>query len=277
MPFGAAHRPSALEMAAAPENAPLWGLFLSIDPDKEQCVLMRWAEHVREERAALAPASIPSRDGANDAAAAAALQAAAADALHAWAAVNERARRALRRASIPFVQDIERHFLQFFTPQVAASAREAGSPMQPGAERQAQETDELVLHWLDDSFQRLVAHGLAEFYSLSSHTRQAPGGMRHAVVRQRREGSAAGTLRLSSTHGAGKHAYLLSVAVLRFHMWLECAMRMLFFAWFAGRRRSTQITCSDLLIFLADRPDNLSVAALVEAFPHLPHHAAVYV
>ena len=44
---------------------------------------------------------------------------------------------------------------------------------------------ELVLDELEDGFHRLIAHGLAEYHSLSSHSRPLPGGGKVVVVRRR--------------------------------------------------------------------------------------------
>ncbi len=44
---------------------------------------------------------------------------------------------------------------------------------------------ELVLSDLEDGFHRLIAHGLAEFHGLSSHSRPVPGGGKVVVLRRR--------------------------------------------------------------------------------------------
>ncbi|KAK9845871.1 hypothetical protein WJX81_004685 [Elliptochloris bilobata] len=73
-------------------------------------------------------------------------------ALQAWAGIKRKARDALKRAPPSLVDEIELRVLQFL---------EQG------------DCGELVLQ-LDDGFQRLLAHGLAEFHGLTSASRPAP-------------------------------------------------------------------------------------------------------
>ena len=49
-PFGDTGYVSAFTLAAAPEHAALWDLFRSVDSDKQNRVLLKWEEHVKELR-----------------------------------------------------------------------------------------------------------------------------------------------------------------------------------------------------------------------------------
>jgi hypothetical protein len=155
-PFGE-ERVSTFSLAAAPEVAPLWDLFRTIDSDRQGRVLVKWEEHVRELRREAAHegggGGAPSRDAAADAA------------LAAWAAVEPGARRALRRAPRACVEELEAEVGAF------ASSASAG--------------EELVME-PETPFLRLLVHGLAQFHGLQSFGRDGPGGGRQVVARRRR-------------------------------------------------------------------------------------------
>ncbi|PSC69651.1 R3H domain-containing 4 isoform X2 [Micractinium conductrix] len=146
VPFGEA-RPSLWEQAAAPEHAVLWDLFRSLEMDKQSRVLQKWEAHVRELQAS--PAAIRNP---------------AVEAIAAWAQVSWKARQAMKRCSPSAVAAMEAPILAY---------------VQDDGE------GELVLDELEDGFHRLIAHGLAEYHSLSSHSRPLPGGGKVVVVRRR--------------------------------------------------------------------------------------------
>ena len=152
-PFGDTGHVSAFTLAAAPEHAALWDLFRSVDADKQARVLAKWAEHVQELQ------DSAQADSGEGSAAAAAAEAA----VKGWAAVGPRARKALRRAPHGCVHELETEVAQFMD---------------------SSDDGELVLR-LEDGFQRLLAHGLAEFYGLLSFSRTAGDGVREVVIRRR--------------------------------------------------------------------------------------------
>jgi len=163
-PFGETDYVSPFTLAAAPEHCALWDLFRTVDADKQQRVLNKWEEHVHELRHAHSEGSHGEPSPAVHAAAAA---------LRGWAAVGLKGRKALRRAPLGCVEELEGAILGFL------GSLEAG---------------ELVLA-LDDGYQRLLAHAIAEFHSLQSFSRDGAGEgsvkRREVVVRRRRPGAGA--------------------------------------------------------------------------------------
>ncbi|KAL4458348.1 hypothetical protein ABPG75_013213 [Micractinium tetrahymenae] len=148
VPFGE-QRASVWERAAQPEHAFLWDMFRSLEMDKQARVLQKWEAHVRELQAG--PSAIRNP---------------AVQAIAAWAGVGWKARQAMKRSSPSHVAAIEAPILAFLQQEPAAAG-------------------ELVLSDLEDGFHRLIAHGLAEYHGLSSHSRPAPGGGKEVVLRRR--------------------------------------------------------------------------------------------
>lgn len=62
---------------------------------------------------------------------------------------------------------------------------------------------ELVLSDLEDGFHRLIAHGLAEFHGLSSHSRPVPGGGKVVVLRRRASAASSAALGPSAAAAFG--------------------------------------------------------------------------
>jgi len=147
-PFGDTGYVSAFTQAASSEHAHLWDLFRSVDSDKEERVLKKWEQHVKELRRG------GDEESKRDAAAVAALQG--------WSAIGPRGRKALRRAHPGCIEDLEGQILKF-----CDDLQEA----------------ELVLI-LEDSFQRLLAHSISEFHSLQSFGRDGADGRREVVIRR---------------------------------------------------------------------------------------------
>lgn len=60
-------------------------------------------------------------------------------------------------------------------------------PLPPRAAclQEAPASEQMVLEGLEDGFHRLIAHGLCEYYSLPSHSRQLADGSKEVVVRRR--------------------------------------------------------------------------------------------
>jgi R3H-associated N-terminal domain len=160
-PFGDTGYVSAFTLAAAPEHAPLWDLFRSVDSDKQNRVLLKWEEHVKELRAEVN--NMHHNEGGNIKKAEPALVAATA-ALQGWAAVGPRGRKALRRAPRGCAEEIEAPILRLVEDSVE---------------------NEVVLE-LDDGFQRLLAHSIAKFHSLCAQSRDSLDGGKVVVVRKRR-------------------------------------------------------------------------------------------
>lgn len=156
-PFGDTGHVSAFTLAAAPEHAMLWDLFRSVDSDKQTRVLQKWETHVQELRASVSGKPDLGAQGN------AALSAATA-ALHGWANISPRGRKALRRAPRGCVEELEGPLLHFMA---------------------SHDQTEMVLE-LEDSFLRLLMHALAEFHSMTSLSRNAAGGGREVVLRKRR-------------------------------------------------------------------------------------------
>ncbi|KAI3435744.1 hypothetical protein D9Q98_001802 [Chlorella vulgaris] len=170
-PFGET-RTSLWEQAAQPEHAVLWNYFRSVEMDKQGRVLEKWQSHVRELQARPAVVHNP-----------------AVDALTAWARVNWKARQAMKRAGPCFVQATEDQVLSFSEDDGAG--------------------EEMVVSGLEDGFHRLIAHGLAEFHGMPSHSRVLEDGSKEVVVRRRTQATAAGAIvaQVSSCLPAGWMAY----------------------------------------------------------------------
>lgn len=159
-PFGDTGYVSAFTLAALPEHAPLWELFRSVDSDKQNRVLLKWEEHVKELRAEVKN----NKEGGPLLKADSALTAATL-ALQGWSAVGPRGRKALRRAPRGCAEEIEAPILRLV---------------------ENNSENEIVLE-LEDGFQRLLAHSLAKFHSLFAQSRDGPEG-KVVVVRKRRVG-----------------------------------------------------------------------------------------
>jgi len=159
-PFGDTGYVSVFTLAAAPEHAPLWDLFRSVDSDKQNRVLLKWEEHVKELRAEVNNDSEGSLKKADSAVVAATV------ALQGWAAIGPRGRKALRRAPIKASEEIEAPILRLIESAVE---------------------NEITLE-LEDGFQRLLAHSLAKFHFLFAQSRDGPNGRKVVVVRKRRSG-----------------------------------------------------------------------------------------
>jgi hypothetical protein len=111
-----------------------------------------------------------------------------------------------------------------------------------------------VVEGLQDSFQRLIAHGLAEYHSLVSYSRPLEGGGKEVVVRRHR-GQAAGAG--AASPGACQAQPASPEAVEG----QDAAA--------AGRPRPCvlEIACSDILHILVDGPQQpLSAALLRQAY-----------
>lgn len=157
-PFGDTGYVSAFTLAAAPEHAPLWDLFRSVDSDKQNRVLLKWEEHVKELRAEVNTNTEGGLKKADSAVVAATV------ALQGWAAVGPRGRKALRRAPRGCAEDIEAPILRLIESVVE---------------------NEITLE-LEDGFQRLLAHSLAKFHFLFAQSRDGADGRKVVVVRKRR-------------------------------------------------------------------------------------------
>ncbi|KAK9811489.1 hypothetical protein WJX72_004757 [[Myrmecia] bisecta] len=153
VPFGETHT-TPLTEAAAPENQAIWDLFRNIDMDRQQKVLQKWEAHIQASRQSEAPAGPPPRTSA------------ALTALKCWAGIQRKARDALKKACAINVDDMEQLVLAFL--------------------EEGDSEGELVLE-LTNGFQRLQAHGLAEFHNLVCNSREgADGAVRVTSMRFRR-------------------------------------------------------------------------------------------
>lgn len=106
--------------------------------------------------------------------------------------------------------------------------------------------DELVVEGLQDSFQRLIAHGLAEYHALASLSRPLPGGGKEVVVRRHNRVPPAAEGAASLGAGPAQPAPLAA----------------------AGRIRPgvPEIACSDILHLLDGPQQPLSAASLRQAY-----------
>jgi hypothetical protein len=160
-PFGDTGYVSAFTLAAAPEHAPLWDLFRSVDSDKQNRVLLKWEEHVKELRAEVNNNKEGGLKQADSAVVAATV------ALQGWAAVGPRGRKALRRAPRGCIEEIEAPILRLVENPVET---------------------EISLE-LEGGFQRLLAHSVAKFHFLFAQSRDSldnGNGGKVVVVRKRR-------------------------------------------------------------------------------------------
>ena len=154
-PFGAPAKPTAFEAMLEAQARGEWTGFHKVDMDKEKAFL----DKVRAAEAA-------SRTHRHESESYAA---------SGWARTNARARAALRsvaRRSPERLEDLEGVILDFAEEfgKVDATAFDADAA-----------PPELVLP-LDDSFGRLLAHGLCEFHGMSAMSRPTTGGKKELVV-----------------------------------------------------------------------------------------------
>ena len=162
-PFGETGYISAFTLAADPEYAPLWELFRSVDADKQDRVLLKWAAHVEELRASV---EVKPRVDANLMGATVALQG--------WAAIAPRGRKALRRASRGCVQELEAPMLRLLDGVSSAEEGERGVTIET-----------------EDCFGRLLVHSLAHFHGLLANTAAGSNanGKRDVVVKKKTQSS----------------------------------------------------------------------------------------
>jgi hypothetical protein len=195
-PFGGPVRPGPFAAVTGPScRGGAWEAFRSIDSDRQERLLERWAAAAaverREERAlrrderrrlrlqreeqqhlgGIDEAEGDAAEGAAAFAAATALEeaatrrrearaaAAASAALAAWARVPRGARCALRRANVHAVLDLEARMLAMLEEEDAVVAAAGGGATTPG---------NVVIADGESSFGRLLAHGLAAFHGLGS-------------------------------------------------------------------------------------------------------------
>lgn len=221
IPFGAEPPASAFMEAMSSENVVTWEGFRNIDMDKEARVLQRWEEHNQQLR--LQPQQQQRHPGQHACAPAAA-------AVAAWASVGKTARAALKAANMHSVLELETQVLELMEQLL----------LEPDAE--------LVLD-IDDSFGRLLVHGLAEFHGLLSATSKQPGSSKKLVVVRGKPASkatAAPTTTSSSRSSSGGGAGVAAPGVARH----------------AGQE---EVTCTDVLMALHEfRQEGLTQAALAD-------------
>ena len=88
--------------------------------------------------------------------------------MQAWAGISRKCREGLKRASPLLVDALEQRILAALAAAAVEAADAGGSVDSAGA-------TEVSMH-LGDGFQRLLAHGVAQFHGLSSHSRAALAG-----------------------------------------------------------------------------------------------------
>jgi hypothetical protein len=118
--------------------------------------------------------------------------------------------------------------------------------------------EEMVVSGLEDGFHRLIAHGLAEFHGMPSHSRVLEDGSKEVVVRRRTQATAAGAIvaqvSRSAAHALGGGA------------WTDEDVSPMTPAAQPGRW-PVAIACSDILQLLADGPHQpMSAAVLRHAY-----------
>lgn len=238
VPFGQP-RTSVWERTAQPEHAYLWDMFHSLEMDKQARVLQKWEAHVRELQAG--PAAILNP---------------AVQAIAAWAGVSWKARQAMKRSSPSHVAAIEAPILAFLQEDPASAG-------------------ELVLPDLEDGFHRLIAHGLAEFHGLSSHSRPVPGGGKQVVLRRRAGAAPAAAMGPAAAASLGSSLVMAEGGT--------AAGSSAAVAVAAGGEQSDDegdagaaegpaaplaISCSDILHILEDEKQPLCPAVLSQAYLH---------
>lgn len=163
VPFGE-NQVSVFTMVGDPTVAPLWDLFRNVDADKQDRVLIKWEKHIQELKGVKMEKRCSENDVADEIARAA----------RGWSAVGPQGRRALKHASRSKVEALEQRLMEKFYDDYNNSSNSSSTN---------QETEELVLT-MESSFERLVTHSLAAFYSLQSWSKDV-GGARQIVVRRR--------------------------------------------------------------------------------------------
>eukprot|EP00197_Chlamydomonas_leiostraca_P006316 CAMPEP_0202863686 /NCGR_PEP_ID=MMETSP1391-20130828/4221_1 /ASSEMBLY_ACC=CAM_ASM_000867 /TAXON_ID=1034604 /ORGANISM="Chlamydomonas leiostraca, Strain SAG 11-49" /LENGTH=377 /DNA_ID=CAMNT_0049543345 /DNA_START=163 /DNA_END=1296 /DNA_ORIENTATION=+ len=165
-PFGY-RAPSALEIIARPQHAAVWEGFRTIDADREERLLARWAEHNRQQGAGGREGAGPTQRGG---------QTPEAQALARWARIGKKARAALRKANVHAVLALEAQLLQYLEEcvvpvEAAAATTSAPAGSSPGAAPQSSPAPEPLLLGGLDGWGRLLVHGLADYYGLGSSSR----------------------------------------------------------------------------------------------------------
>ena len=210
----------------------------------------KWEAHVRELQAG--PAAIRSP---------------AVDAIAAWAGVSTRARQAMKRSSPEVVQALEDLVLAFLQQDEQQEQEDAGEEQQQqqpdvdggsgGISISSSQGGDLVL-FLDEGFHRLIAHGLAEYHGLASHSRVLPGGGKAVVIRRRRPASDNG----AAATVAPAAAAAVSAAVEASEGGEDSAPLE---PHPQQTRQHLAITCSDLLHILLEEQQPLNTALLHQA------------
>ena len=135
-----------------------------------------------------------------------------------------------------------------------------------------------MLEGLEDGFHRLIAHGLAEYHSLNSHSRAVEGGSggeKEVVVRRRPAATAAS----SSSGVAAATAALAAAAIGDDEGEAGAAARQQQQATSPQQAHRQQavapavpavlaISCCDILHILVDEPQPLNPAVLHQAYLH---------
>lgn len=136
VPFGW-RGPTPLEILAQPQNAGVWEGFRAISYDRQEQVLQRWEQHVKERQQGGAEVAVSP----------------AAQALQQWATISRKAKAALRKANIHTVIALEAQLLDFMESPPPSSSLSLGL----------------------DAWGRLLMHGLATYHGLASATTAASG------------------------------------------------------------------------------------------------------
>ena len=299
VPFGES-RTTLWEQAAAPEHAVLWDLFRSLDMDRQSRVLHKWEAHVRELQAG--PAAIQN-PAVHAIAAWAAVSGRARQAMKRSSPAHVQAietqillflqqvggcnsscfplqQLALRRSSclalLAELRSWEGHFSRYLLPFSSLPHCCCYPPPHVPLLLQDDPEEELVLEGLEDGFHRLIAHGLAEYHSLNSHSRVVEGGSggeKEVVVRRRPAAAAAS----GSSAMAAATAAMAAAAIEEGEGAAGAAAGQQQQQAMSPQQAHQQqaaapavlaISCCDILHILVDEPQPLNPAVLHQAYLH---------
>jgi hypothetical protein len=172
IPFGDPPPPSVWQQVSTnsstnPHLAELWEHFRSVSSDRQSRMLEKWQEHIDELKHTTTTNIIESADiKARNAAIAAALKG--------WGAMGQRGRRALLNASLSLIHTIECRLDELLHQTSSSSSSvevaEGGETLVVAKENTPPPTsnNKVVFDQLEDGFQRLVCHALAEYHGLHS-------------------------------------------------------------------------------------------------------------
>jgi hypothetical protein len=218
IPFGDPRPPSIWQQVSTtsttnPHLAELWEHFRSVSSDRQSRVLEKWQEHIDKLKHTTTTTTniIESADikAHNEAVAAA---------LKGWGAMGQRGRRALLNASLSLIHTIECRLDELLhqtssslSSSVEVAVEGENSVIANENTPPPTSSSKVVFDQLEDGFQRLVCHALAEYHGLRSFScdggnngnGDGNSGVKYVVVGRYKNDKRIMTPSLTVTEGSG--------------------------------------------------------------------------